>query len=478
MERLSGIDAAFFYMETPVQHMHALGVMLLDPSDLPCTFDIEAARAEIARRLLAIPVFRKRLAHFPLGLDHPAWIEAKVDADRHVYRAALPSPGTREQLERFIGEFAGVPLSRDLPLWECCLLEGLEGGRLAMLVKVHHSIVDGVSGAQMLAKLCDFEPVVPVERAVVQDCTNAEPEPSLLDLALGSARARAADPIRMGTALLRTMRWGLQAITAADDEENATMPLAAPVTPFSRALTPRRSVAFARASLADVKKIKNAFGITVNDAVLGACTLALRRQLERRGALPDRALVASVPVSARKADENAGSHNRVSAMFVGLPVHLADPVEQLRVVHEDASAAKRMMGSLGKEMLAQWTELAPPLLFAQAMRLYSALQLADLHAPVHNLVVSNVPGAPVPLYVAGARVESVYPLGPILEGAALNVTVFSYRDNLDIGVVTCPDLVDDVASIGDDIAAAIEELAAIADEEMRRGGDAGHRTAA
>ncbi|HYC00167.1 MAG TPA: wax ester/triacylglycerol synthase family O-acyltransferase [Candidatus Limnocylindrales bacterium] len=485
MERLTGIDASFFYMETPAQHMHAVAVTILDPSETKGTSDLEAMRAELARRLVAMPAFRRRLAHFPLGLDHPAWIEAPVDVDRHVFRAALPSPGRRRQLEQFVGDFASVPLARDLPLWECCLLEGLEGGRLAMLVKVHHAIIDGVSGAQMLAQLCDFEPVVPVEKAIVQDCTNAEPEPSLIDLALTSLRARLVDPVRMGTAMLRTIRWGLQAVTSSKDDESVTLPLAAPSTPFSHALTPRRSAGFARASLEDVKKIKNAFGTTINDAVLAACTRALRRQLERRGCLPDRALVASVPVSARRPGEHAASYNRVSAIFVGLPVHIADPVEQLRCVHADASAAKRMMGSLGKDMLGQWMELAPPLLFAQAMRLYSAFRLADLHAPVHNVVISNVPGPPVPLYVAGARVEALYPLGPILEGAALNITVFSYRDALDIGVVTCPDLVDDVGAIGDDIAAAVAELAALADAEAYRAGtgagldvDLDHRTAA
>lgn len=465
MERLSGIDAAFLYMETPVQHMHGVGVTVFDPSTVPGGFDFEAAKTELVGRLLEIPGFRRRLVEFPLGLDHPVWVASRVDLDRHVVRAALPAPGDRRQFERFVGEYASRQLPRDRPMWECCFVEGLEGGHMAMLAKIHHCIIDGVSGANMMSRIYDLEPLPPPRRPEEQTADLGEPEaePSFIDLAAASLRARVGDPLRMVSVATKTMISVAEAVASLGGQDHMTLPMAAPVTPYAHALTPRRTVAFSRTSLADIKHVKNAFETTVNDVVLAAVTQALRRDLDRRGALPGRALVASVPVSARRSGESAHSFNRVSAMFVGLPVHLADPLDQLRAVHADSDTAKKMMASLGKDLLGEWVELLPPLLFAQAMQLYSSMHLADRHAPVHNLVVSNVPGPPVPLYAGGARVLAVYPLGPILEGAALNVTVFSYEDAVDIGIVTCPDLVPEVHTLAEGIATAVGELRALAD---------------
>lgn len=472
MERLSGIDAAFLYMETRVQHMHVVGVTIMDPSTIPGGYHFPTAQAEFTRRLTSMQAFRRRLAQFPLGLDHPVWVEDHLDIEYHVRRAALPSPGDRPLLEAFVGDYASRPLDRSRPLWEVCLVEGLDGGRVAMLTKVHHSIIDGVSGAQMMSRLYDLAPDGvglgdgDHGHHAIEDVGEIEEEPSLVDLAFTSLRARIADPIRAASLLGRTaVSVGTAIAAAMSDEETTerpTLPMAAPTTPFSHSLTRRRAVSFARAELADLKLVKNTFEVTINDVVLAACTLALRRDLQRRDALPDRPLVASVPVSTRLAGEVAASFNRVSAMFVSLPVQIEDPIEQLRAVHADAVMAKKMIGAFGRELLGDVVELLPPLLFAQAMKLYSRLHLAETHAPVHNLVVSNVPGPPIPMYAAGAKVLAVYPLGPILENAALNITVFSYLDGVDIGVVTCPDLIPDVELLVDGVAEAIADLAEIA----------------
>jgi len=458
MRRLSGVDAAFLYMETPAQHMHGLGVTIVDPSTIPGGYDFDAMRGEFVRRLVALPGFRRRLVEFPLGLDHPAWIDARVQLEAHVVRAALPAPGNQHQFETFVGDYAGRQLLRDRPMWEFCILEGLEGGRMAILAKIHHCIIDGVSGSQMLQEIYDLEPVAPPRQLHPDSYGEDEEVPSLFDLAAASLAARVGDPVRAVTTVAATLVSAAEAIVGLSEQEQMTLPMSAPLTPFSHSLTPRRAVSFARASLSDVKAIKNAFGVTINDVVLAACTLALRRRLEEAGALPDRPLVASVPVSARKAGEDAQSFNRVSAMFVGLPIQLEDPVEQLREVSRESAVAKRMMSAMGSDLLGDWVELLPPLLFAQSMQLYSALNMAERHAPVHNLVVSNVPGPPFPFYAGGARVLAVYPLGPILEGAALNVTVFSYEDALDIGVVTCPDLAAGVGTLTSAIVDAIAEL--------------------
>lgn len=463
MQRLSGVDAAFLYMETPAQHMHGLGVTVVDASTIPGGYDFEATRAEFVRRLMTLSGFRRRLAEFPLGLDHPTWIESRVDLAAHVIRAQLVAPGTQEQFETFVGEYASYPLRRDRPMWEFCLLEGLEGKRLAILAKIHHCIIDGVSGSQMLQEIYDLESAAPPRGLYPEAYGEDEAVPSLLDMAAASLAARIGDPRRAVNAVVQTLASAAETIAQFSEREDMTIPMAAPPTPFSRALTPRRAVSFSQASLSDVKAVKAAFGTTVNDVVLAACTMALRRRLDEAGVLPDRPLVASVPVSARKTGEKSKSFNRVSAMFIGLPVQLPDPVEQLKEVSRASAAAKKVMASMGSDLLGDWVELLPPLLFAQSMQLYSAFHLAERHAPVQNVVISNVPGPPFPFYAAGARVLSVYPLGPILEGAALNITVFSYEDSIDIGVVTCPDLAVEIGNLSDAVADAVAELRVRAD---------------
>lgn len=467
MERLSGVDAAFLYMETPAQHMHGVGVTIVDASTIPGGYDFDAMAADFARRLVGLPGFRRRLIEFPFGIDHPAWVDARVDVASHIVRAKLPAPGTQAQFEKFVGEYSGIPLRRDRPLWEFCILEGLEGDRLAILSKLHHCIIDGVSGSQMMREIYDAGPIELPRGLHPEGYGEDEAVPSLFEIAAASLRARVSDPLRAISTVATTLVSAAEAIVGSAGEEHMTLPMAAPPTPFSRSLTPRRSVSFARASLSDVKFIKNAFEVTLNDVVLAACTLALRRRLLEHGSLPDRPLVASVPVSARTEGERAKSFNRVTAMFVGLPVHIEDPVETLLEVSREAASAKKMMAMLGKNLLGKWIELLPPLLFAQAMQLYSALGMAERHAPVHNMVVSNVPGPPFPFYAGGGRVLAVYPLGPILEGAALNVTVFSYEDALDVGVVTCPDLAAGVGRVCEGFVDAVAELKRWAEEEVR-----------
>jgi len=466
MQRLSGVDAAFLYMETPAQHMHGVGVTIVDATTIPGGYDFGAMAADFARRLVALPGFRRRLVEFPFGLDHPAWIDSRVDVASHMIRATLPSPGTQRQFEEFVGEYSGRPLRRDRPMWEFCIVEGLEGDRLAILAKIHHCIIDGVSGSQMMQEIYDAFPVAPERGLHPEGFGEDEALPSLFDIAAASLRARLSDPLRAMNTVATTLVSAAEAIVGSAGEEHVTLPMAAPLTPFSHSLTPRRAVSFAHASLPDVKFIKGAFGVTVNDVVLAACTMALRRRLQESGSTVDRPLVASVPVSARREGEKAESFNRVSAMFVGLPAHLDDPVEMLLEVSRGSASAKKMMARLGKNLLGKWIELLPPLLFAQAMQLYSALSMAERHAPVHNLVVSNVPGPPFPFYAGGGRVLAVYPLGPILEGAAINVTVFSYEDHLDIGVVTCPDLAAGVGCVGAAVADAIAELKILAQREV------------
>lgn len=462
MERLTGIDAAFLSTETPTQHMHALGVTVLDPTSIPGGFDPEAARAETLRRMMQQPALRRRLVQFPLGLDLPAWVETSIDCDAHVIRASLPAPGTRRQFEDFVGQYLSVPLPRDRPLWQACLLEGLEGGRVALLVKIHHCIVDGGSGMQLMGSVYDASPTTPPPAAVPDRYGRDEEQPSPWSLLGEAVAARAGDPLRAVSLAASTVASLGRTLVEAAASRRAAPVLTAPATPFSHALTPRRSVTMARASLADVKAVREHFGCTVNDVVLAACSIALRSVLESRGALPERPLVASVPVSLRSPGEQARSFNRVTAMFVALPVQVKDPLGQLQEVRRASAEAKSLLASVGKELLGQWMELLPPFLLQGAMRLYSSLGLAELHPPLQNLVVSNVRGPSFPIYAAGAKAVEIYPLGPILEGAGLNVTVFSYEDSLNVGIAACPDLLPDVDAVGEGIARAIVLLRRLA----------------
>jgi WS/DGAT/MGAT family acyltransferase len=250
-------------------------------------------------------------------------------------------------------------------------------------------------------------------------------------------------------------RQSVKLITTA---EHPAMLFSAPRTSFNRALTADRAVAFGRVPLSTVKEIKAAFGVTVNDVVLAACSRALGQYLHAHGEMPDRALVATVPVSEHAMDEAAITGNRVSAMFIALPVHVKDLAVVLRSIRAQSAGAKKVYAAFGPSMLAEWADLMPPQLFAASMELYSRWKLAERVPPAHSVVISNVAGSPVPLYAGDTRLIAAYPLGPILEGAAINMTVMSYDGSVDIGLVTCPRAVPRPSEIAREFERAVEDL--------------------
>jgi WS/DGAT/MGAT family acyltransferase len=336
--------------------------------------------------------------------------------------------------------------------------------------------MDGVSGAAVLSHLLETSPDAP--EPAPRPWTPQLPVRDLELLARGlwsaSSRIGIGDVPGLlrgaGTSLARTLRFALARVGSG--EPPPAMPFQTPVLRFNRAISPRRSVAFGQVSLDDVKRVRHAFGATVNDVVLTACSLALRDYLQERGELPDIPLVAAVPVAVGGPGSRATIDNRVSAMFVRLPVHLADPMAQLEAVRADTAVAKSLHGALGASAFMQLTQVAPPLLFAGAMQLYSSLHLADRHRPPVNLVVSNIPGPPFPLYAAGARVEAVHPLGPILEGIGLNLSVLSNAGRVDLGAIACRDAVPDVERITAGFSEAVDRLVSLT-RAPRRAYDAG-----
>jgi len=395
------------------------------------------------------------------------WIEDPAfDLTNHVRRAVVPAPGGRREMDAVIGEIASRQLDRTRPLWEIWMLEGLADGTVGFLAKVHHTLADGVAAAELLANVmttaaADVDPPPPLEPWL------PEPVPSRWQLVVGAI----ADLVRkLGRLprLVRTTGRGARAVARHNKDADVRPPrpiLDVPNTPLNASLTPHRTFATTTVPLSRVKAVKEAFDVSVNDVVLAMVAGSLRAYLDGRGALPDRALVAGVPVStdAPGREPRLGG-NKVSNLFTSLRTDVPDPVARLQAIHEVTRAAKHVHNLLGADMLADWAEYAPPKPYAWFMQLYSRWRLADRHRPPINLVVSNVPGPREPLYIAGARLDGIYSVGPILEGIGLNVTVWSYLDQLNIGAIACREHVGDLHEITDGMAAALDELLTLCQE--------------
>lgn len=456
MERLSGLDATFLYVENPAHHMHVSMVSVLDTSTMPSGYSFDAVRALVASRLAQIPMFRRRLVTVPFHLGHPVWVDdPHFDIDYHFRRVAVPSPGRLRDLCELAADFMSRQLDRTKPMWEMQLVEGLEDGRVGVLAKVHHSMVDGVTGAEIMVHLFDLEPLPLPSPDDVPAPLPGERIPSDVELVAGALLSLAKRPLRLARLVPRTVAavTGVARVRRSSPGPNMPAPFTAPRTPFNAAITSHRAVAATRLPLQEVKDVKRAFGCTVNDVVLALCGGALRRYLDRLGELPEKPLIAVVPISVR---EQVGRHegsNAVSAMFTTLGTEVGDPAERIALIHETTKGAKEEHSAIGADLLMDWAEFAAPAVFARASRLYTSMNLADRHRPIHNVIVSNVPGPSFPLYFAGARLEMLFPLGPVMEGAGLNITVLSYLDSIDVGLIACRELVPDL----DDLALAFEE---------------------
>ena len=461
VQRLTGLDASFLTMETPNSPMHVAGLAVYDPSEMRGGFSFERVRDFYAGRLHLAAPFRRRIVEVPLGLHHPLWVEdPDFDLDGHLRHIAVPPPGGPRQLADLAAHLMALPLDRSRPLWEMWCIEGLEGGHVAVMTKVHHAAIDGVSGNEITVATLELSPdgdPVPAEDPPwVPDRIPTEAE--LLGYA---ATSLARQPFRVARAVGQTAGLALTLRRRNRAEPNLEPPpgfFAAPRTSFNAALTSHRAYAFRSVSLSDVKAIKNAAGVTVNDVVLALCAGALRRYLDERGEVPESALVAMVPVSVRT-DEQAGTGgNQVASMLTTLATDIDDPVERLQAISAGTKEAKAQQQVIGADLLQNWAEFAAPALAGRAARLYSRTKMADRHRPLFNVTISNVPGPPFPLYSAGSRLVANYPMGPIFDGGGLNMTVMSYMDNLDFGLVSCADLIEDPWVLVDGLTAELGTL--------------------
>jgi WS/DGAT/MGAT family acyltransferase len=458
MQRLSGLDASFLYLETAAQPLHVCSILELDTATMPGGYTFDRLRDALALRIKAMPQFREKLADNRLNLDHPVWVEDKdFDVDRHVHRIGLPSPGGRVELAEICGHIASLPIDRSRPLWEMWVIENIagtdahDGGRLAVMTKVHHAGVDGVTGANLMSQLCSTEPDAPPP-----DPVEGVGDASGLEIAVSGAVKFATRPLKLVNVLPSTLSTVVDTVRRARNGQSMAAPFAAPKTVFNATITGHRNVAFAQLDLEDVKTVKNHFGVKLNDVVMALVSGVLRRFLLDRDELPESSLVGMVPVSVHDKSDRPG-RNQVSGMFSSLHTNIDDPADRIKAISEANSIAKQHSSAIGATLLQDWTQFAAPAVFGVAMRVYARSSLTRA-MPVHNLVVSNVPGPQVPLYFLGSEVKAMYPLGPIFHGSGLNITVMSLSGTLGVGLISCPELLPDLWDMADDFRVALDEL--------------------
>ena len=463
VERLGGLDAAFLYFETPSMHMHVCGLLVLDPSTMPGGYSFDRIRQMLLERHPLMPSMSRKLAVPPFNLGRPYWVkDPDFDIDYHLRRIGVPAPGGDRELAEVAADIASRPLDRSRPLWEMWAVEGLADGNVALVAKMHHSTIDGISGANMMVYLFDLEPQPAAPPPVPED-TGGERMPGDLELLGRGALETVTRPVEVARLIPRTLvRLGGTLVSAGRRRgQGMATPFTAPRTSFNAAITAHRSVAFVEVKLSDVKTVKDAHGVKVNDVVTAVVSGALRRYLIDRHELPDKSLIAAIPVSVH--DQTAGQEGmtKISVMFSSLMSDVDDPLERLQAVAETNEGAKELQKMVGADTLMQWAEHAAPNTFSLAARLYSSLRLSERHPVVHNLIISNVPGPPIPLYMAGARLAGLYPLGPIMDGAGLNVTVLSNEDRIGFGFIACRELVPRLWDLADAVPEALAELLAL-----------------
>lgn len=467
MRQLSGLDDAFLALEGPATPLHVTSLTLLEGSTLPAGFGYDAVLEHIADRIRGIPQFREKLEPVPLGLDHPYWrVDEHFDLEFHVRHSAVPPPGGDRELAEVVARLHARPLDRARPLWEMYVIEGLAGGDVGLLTKMHHAAIDGVAGIELAAVVLDASPE-PTPREAGPALVPEPPPPASLMLARG-VRGLVRFPAR---AVRGTIR-GARQLPALGDLARMALPgtarrreadggmvagpsLQAPPTPFNAPVTAHRRVAWTVLDLERIKAVKRARDTTVNDVIMAITAGAVRRHLVETGALPDRPLQAMVPISVRAGGEQRG--NRVTTMIGLVPTHLADPLRRLAWVADQMRTAKEH-DAVPADVLADVSAVAAPVVAARAARVVTRLRWANRVRLPFNLVISNIPGPPVPLYVAGARVKHMIPVSAIHDGLGFNVTIISHEADVDVGLVADREMIDDLWHVADLFAAAAEEL--------------------
>jgi diacylglycerol O-acyltransferase len=473
VQQLTGLDAAFLALETANTTGHVGGVCVLDPRSAPQPLTLALLTDVLGERLPLVPVLRRKLLNVPLGLDQPYWIDdPDFDIEYHIREIALPRPGSDAQLTEQVARLHARPLDRSRPLWEIYLITGLARRRAAVYTKIHHSAIDGASGAELLTVLLDLTPDGRDVPAAAPFTPGKPPGAAALAV-LAAARLawRPVQTVRVTNEMIRVVPTlapalsrfvgGMLGLNRGDGEIITTTLGRAPSTPFNRLVTQHRRVAFRSVDLDTVKTIKNAFGVSVNDVVMAMCAGALRRWLAKHDALPDQPLIAMIPVSIRDPAGKGALGNKVSAMLALLPTNVPEPGRRLEIVHAATKLAKSQQAAIPQGLVDQVSDFAPPALTARAARVVFATGL--LHRlPPFNLTISNVPGPNVPVYLCGAKLLAHYPVSVITDGQGLNITLVGYLGQLHFGLVSCRELVPDIEALADFLADELDVLLAAA----------------
>lgn len=452
MKPLSGLDSLFLHLETPATPMHVGAVHLLERPRRGGDYLLRVRR-HVARRMHLSPVFTRQLAHMPLDFANPVWVRAEqVDLERHVVRVTLPAPGTLAQFEAAVARLHAQPLDRSRPLWRFHVIEGLQDGGLGFYTKIHHATLDGASGVALAHALLDL---APSPRAVEPARKRRRDQPGLVTMvgtALKVSGSQTVDLVRRLPALARV---AARLVTGSTGfSRNLAF---GPRTAFNRVIDSGRSFATASLPLADVRAIATAHEATLNDVVLTLVSGALRGYLKTRGGVPAKSLVAAMPVSLREAG-NTEATTLATMTLASLATTLADPVERLRAIQASTRAAKDVTRQLKGVIPTDFPSLGLPWLLSAAAGLYGRTSLADRIPPIANLVVSNVPGPDTPLYLAGARLKTYWPVSIVEHGLGLNITLQSYAGSLDFGILAARVGIPDARPLARGLHEALAEL--------------------
>ncbi len=465
MRQLTSLDTQFLALENERQSGHVAGVAVLDASTAPGeALTLEDLQELLRARLPLLPPMRWRLAEVPFGLDYPYWVDDEdFDLDFHVRELALPAPGDDRQLAEQVARLTSRPLDRRRPLWELYLIQGLESGDCAVMTKIHHAVIDGISGAEIMGLLLDL---APEGRKLPEPEENGagEAAPSSLELLGRGLLGLPRYPLRAVQSLPRTLPNmldtpfgtlpGAGAVARVSQfardtaRRQAGRPdltsLVAPKTSFNGQISPHRRFCFGQLSLAEVKEVKNRHGCTVNDVIVSMCAGAVRSWLIEHDELPEEPLVVQIPVSVRSGEQVGTYGNRILLMAAPLFTDEPDPIVRLARTHEALAVMKERHKALPAELLQDANHFIPPAVFSRAAQLTFRLSTGRVGRPTWNLVVSNVPGPQFPLYLAGARLVANYPVSVITDGMGLNITVMSYEGHLDFGIVADRDQMPDL----------------------------------
>ena len=450
-ERLSVLDEMFLHLEGSTTHMHVGGIAIFE-GEPP---DYDDVLQMVGDRLQYVPRFRQKLATVPLGLGRPVWVDdPHFHLEYHVRHTALPAPGTTDKLKRLVARIMSQQLDRTKPLWEIWFAEGLAGNRFALVSKTHHSLVDGISGTDIMSVLLDSSPEPPnIER----DTWRPEPEPSPDQLMIEALRERATSPAEIVRSLQSAAGDPAKLPGRLIDAARAVTEwmgsgFAAPASSLNRPIGPHRRFETVTVELDDLKRIKNAFGGTVNDVVLTVVSGGLRRLLRGRGErVDDLELRAMVPVSVRADHQRGSLGNLVANMWAVLPVYEPDPLERLQVISESMRDLKSSGQAVGARLLTSLGEFAPPTIVAQASRVVARQR-------AFNLVITNVPGPQLPLYTLGHELLEVYPVLPLSGNTTLGVALLSYNGSVGFGLLGDYETTEDMGELAEGIEKSVAEL--------------------